>query len=497
MRRVVLVSLLLVLGAPPAAQAGTVSLGRVATDPKYGNESPVLEFTAAPGEINRITLTTAGTPAVPVLVLHDAGAPVRVGAPMQAGPGAIAQPGSGCSAIDERTVSCVAHYASVRAGDGDDTVSVPPPADPGNLSYGYAYVRGEEGADTLSGPGFLAGGPGNDVLTCPEPCAFSQQAGGPGDDSLRGGNAADFLSGDGDGPPSLDVINPRFYDSGAVGNDRLDGGPGRDEVSFSGQSAGVRVDLAAGTASRGGAERDTLTGLENVAGGDGDDLLLGDAGANRLEGGAGDDRLSGRGGSDSLFGDVEPDTNDDSVGYTPGTDGADTLHGGDGDDRLDAGAEAGDALDGGPGDDTLENGLYGPTRAKIVRCGTGRDRLDFTPAGQRVWGCERLGVGAMQISIRPQRRANGRLRFAWSCAVVRPSACMMTIGVRARSSKVARRRLSLSGPMRGEFLMRPARAPRRGNVIDVTIDVSISTGEMGEHGPVTNEGYHARWRVVV
>jgi hypothetical protein len=73
----------------------------------------------------------------------------------------------------------------------------------------------------------------------------------------------------------------------------------------------------------------------------------------------------------------------------------------------------------------------------------------------------------------------------------------MTIGVRARSSKVARRRLWWRGRIRREFLMRPARAPRRGNVVDVTIVVLIGTGEMDEHGPVNGERYNARWRVVV
>jgi len=482
MRRAVLITLLLVLGAPHAAHAGTVSLTRVATDPKYQSESPVLAFTAAPGELNRITVSATGTQAYPTLVLHDAGAPVRVGAQTHA-PGVPVLPGTGCADIDDRTVSCVASYAFVNAGDGDDAVSVQRPAGADFFSFSFAYVRGEEGADILSGPGFLAGGPGNDVLACPEPCTYSRQAGGPGDDILRGGNAADVLSGDGDGPASLDVIRHQFVDSGAAGNDRLDGGPGRDQVSFQGQSAGVRVDLAAGTSSRGGAEHDTLAGFEDVAGGDGDDLLLGDAGTNRLEGDAGDDRISGRGGDDYLLGDVEPDTNEYSVTYTQGTDGADTLHGGDGDDRLDAGGESGDALDGGPGDDTLENGVGGPTRASTVRCGTGRDALTFAPTGQRVSGCERLGVGALGISARPVRRAKGRLRFAWSCA--QPWGCTIAIGVRVRSSKLARRRLWLRAT-RGEFLIRPTRAARRGDVIDVMIII--------QDGNSTPEA--ARWRVV-
>jgi len=47
MRRLILVTTLLWLGAPPAALAGTVSLGSVVTDPKYGYETSVLAFTGA------------------------------------------------------------------------------------------------------------------------------------------------------------------------------------------------------------------------------------------------------------------------------------------------------------------------------------------------------------------------------------------------------------------------------------------------------------------
>ena len=181
MRRVFYVTILLIFGAPPTALAGSVSLRMVATDPKYGYESPVLAFSAAPGEANRITVADVGTAGTPVLELHDGGAALHlVAAPMQAGP-ASAQ--HGCSAVDGRTVRCPVFYAFVDAGDGDDTVTLQ--RKPGPNGYG-AYVRGGEGADVLSGQGFLAGGLGNDVLTCPEPCAFSRLGGGPGDDVLRG-----------------------------------------------------------------------------------------------------------------------------------------------------------------------------------------------------------------------------------------------------------------------------------------------------------------------
>ncbi len=99
----------------------------------------------------------------------------------------------------------------------------------------------------------------------------------------------------------------------------IDGGTGTDTLSYAGEpyrwaawTAGVTVDLAAGTASGlAGA-----TAFENVYGGNGGDTLSGNAAANLLSGGAGNDILTGRGGDDSIY----------------GGDGSDTLAGGLGDD---------------------------------------------------------------------------------------------------------------------------------------------------------------------
>jgi len=442
--------------APPAAPAGTISLTTVTTDGKNYTEEPVLSFQAAPGEQNRIVVTRTGAQRPPTVTLHDAGAPVR--------------PGPGCTAVDARTVSCALYYVSIDAGDGDDTVTLQP-----------------AGADALSGAALLSGGSGNDVLTCPEPCGGSRLAGGPGDDLLRGGSADDVLSGDGDGPIALNIINPLLTEPAGAGNDSLDGGPGHDQLNFSGRRGAVRVDLAAGTATGAGGEHDRLAGLEDVTGGDGDDLLLGDANDNRIEGGVGDDRLGGRAGHDDLLGDIGMQEDGHYVfSYTQGPRGADTLHGGAGDDRLHAGNESGDELSGGPGADLLENG-GAPARARKVRCGSGRDTVTFGPQGQLLSDCELLRSenDAMRISLQPQRRAGGRLRFVWACQ--QTQGCVMGIGVRAGAAKLARRRLSLDDGDRSPFVMRPAKAARRGRAVEVTIVVPIS----GSQRP-----YSARWRVV-
>ncbi|MEY2513069.1 MAG: hypothetical protein QOJ89_427 [bacterium] len=202
-------------------------------------------------------------------------------------------------------------------------------------------------------PGDLYGGAGNDILTggdntpgCDKGCgpAPDYLEGGPGDDLLRGGRSA--ASFDGDGPGA------------APGNDVIVGGGG-DTVSYSGRSAGVRVDLTDTTATQGGpGERDKLTGISAVIGGDGGDVLLGDERPNSLLGGLGDDRLIGRAGNDRL----------------EGAAGADSLDGGDGNDDLDGGAGR-DTLRGGDGDDDLLAGSDGDALSGLtvgVRRGNGR-----------------------------------------------------------------------------------------------------------------------------
>ena len=112
--------------------------------------------------------------------------------------------------------------------------------------------------------------------------------------------------------------------------------------------------------------------------------------------------------------------------------------------------------------------------------------IAFAPQGQRLSDCERLRIErAFEISIRPQRRAHGRLRFAWRCR--QRAGCTMGIGVRVRSSKLARRRLSLPYGSQSPFLIRPARAAGRRDVIDVTILVPNTSAVP----------YAARWRVVL
>jgi Ca2+-binding RTX toxin-like protein len=486
MRRPWPIAVLLLLAAPQTALAGSVSIGEVLTDAKYGSPEAQLFFQAAPGERNEIVVTRTGPDEAPVYVLHDAGAPVSV--LHDAGPPVY--PRSGCTAIDANTAGCAASGVFVDAADGDDTVTLPDTTNTGFNSRG-AYVRGGDGADILTGAGFLAGGAGNDQLTCPANCVL---AGGAGNDVLRGGSGDDLLSGDGDGPAAPIGYITSITDAVDPGSDTIDGGAGRDRLTFRGRTAGVKVDLAAAAVAGHGGERDRLAGIEDLAGGDGDDFLLGDAGDNQLEGDAGDDRIDGRGGDDHLFGNLVPDDNEYSVTYTPADPGADTLHGGAGDDRLDAGSERGDALSGGPGDDVLQDLIGYATKAHSVRCGSGRDTIEFVLQNQRVSGCERLAIegGASGVTLRPQPRSGGRLRFVSTCAgfigLPPPLAsvgCTIKILVRAGAQPRARRTVKIAAKGRRAFLVTLRRAVHRGDLVGVrfvALDRNLNL-------------YVARWRV--
>ncbi len=180
-----------------------------------------------------------------------------------------------------------------------------------NVATGTAF------ADYISGLG------GNDTLT-----------GFGGDDFLDGGSGNDIISG-GDG-------NDRIV--GGLGNDTLDGGAGIDVADYSGGSGSVRVNLVTGIAT--GAEgNDTLTGIENIVGGAGDDVLIGDGLANRIEGRGGVDILIGGGGNDVLIGAA---SSSNPIGAT--------LDGGDGDDILDGGVGM-NTLIGGAGSDTIDGNI--------------------------------------------------------------------------------------------------------------------------------------------
>jgi Ca2+-binding RTX toxin-like protein len=193
-----------------------------------------------------------------------------------------------------------------------------------NLSGGAGndLVYGHFGDDSISG------GTGNDIL-----------AGGAGEDTVSGGDGNDLV----------------LADIGE-GADVYDGGTGDDTLSFGTATGDVSVDLAAGTARSGTGPSDTVSGIEHVTGGVGNDTLTGNSGDNKLVGGVGADLLQAGGGADSLSGGLGSDT------YL--------FQAGDGNDTV---SDAGDLSN-----DTLNISGYSSSDATFARSG---DALVISFAG--------------------------------------------------------------------------------------------------------------------
>jgi Ca2+-binding RTX toxin-like protein len=208
----------------------------------------------------------------------------------------------------------------------------------------FSILEGNEGSDTLIGArgGFdnMFGGAGNDVLDDrldDIPAAFSAGGanfdGGAGDDTIFGGAADDLVQ----------------LFGGNYGRDSIDGGGGRDSVSFESAESGVVVNLAAGTAGTA-----TVVRVENAYGGTFDDRITGNSGANVLSGAP-------------FFGSAfAPDGNDTLFGLA----GHDTLLGGNGNDWLQGGTWS-DTLTGGAGADSFVWAEAGTNHVDRV--------TDFTP----------------------------------------------------------------------------------------------------------------------
>lgn len=189
----------------------------------------------------------------------------------------------------------------------------------GVTALGMSLGAGDDRLDDLAA--FLSAGAGvtpsaaNAVSSLIVPLtAF----GAEGNDGLLGGSGDDEL----DGGPGDDVANgldgnDHFPAAGiADGSDTFNGGPGYDSVSYELRQIDLALNLCLSSGLLGCAdgeceacemsgeagEGDRLVNIEDVTGGDGDDILRGSDAADALSGGPGDDRLFGLGGSDVLYG---------------------------------------------------------------------------------------------------------------------------------------------------------------------------------------------------
>jgi Ca2+-binding RTX toxin-like protein len=277
------------------------------------------------------------------------------------------------------------------AGGGDDTLV---------FLNGGIDLGGDGDVDVTGNPiNSVHGGAGNDLLDFSARGGSYTLGGGAGNDELIGGSGNNTLLGGADddtlrgnagndhveGGPGDDVEfggggTDRFDQQGvANGSDFLSGGAGIDTADYGGRTVAVNVTLAAGGDDDGEAgELDEVsTGVENVIGGDGDDVIVGSTGRNRLEGGAGNDELLGGANDDDLFGDEGDD-------FLQGDAGANDLFGGDGNDVLVGGAQV-DRFFGEAGDDEITGNTDG--RAENVNCGDGIDTAESNDEDNFI-GCE-------------------------------------------------------------------------------------------------------------
>jgi Ca2+-binding RTX toxin-like protein len=319
---------------------------------------------------------------------------------------------------------------------------------------GDDVIVGTDGNDTIDGAGgddTICGLAGADTLV-----------GGDGDDRLFGGADAEYFADDG---YYGDLLVP------GAGNDHVDLGTGEDDiwfwesplqvdqVSYADAPTGVRVDLAAGTATGHGTDT-IVTGTPGrpigVIGSAHDDTLIGSEGRDVVDAGAGDDTVDTGAGADVVSPDDPgrttsgwshgvprpdpvPQSGDDVVSTGTGSDGVwvqrgvdvvrggsevdrlssespepgSRLHGGEGKDRLFADA-AGTLLMGESGNDVLTGTLAeGPGSSAWIG-GPGRDRLaSYTP--------RRLDADVLRVDVPRQRITADRVRVGRLAGIERLS----------------------------------------------------------------------------
>ena len=249
-------------------------------------------------------------------------------------------------------------------------------------------VIGGSGGDTILGSAEadrIDGAGGDDVID-----------GGAGSDNLSGGADTDGIDG---GPDSDRISGDGGEGAGDPVQDFLLGGSELDAVVYDERSIPVVVDLEDPGLDGSAGEDDDLAEFEGVIGGEGDDVIVGDPGANTLLGGLGDDLIDGGLGLDELLGGNGSDT----VSYARRTspvsvvvgphggggeanegdhiEGMENVRGGDGPDSL-RGDDSPNELDGGPGDDTLRGG----GDRDLLQGGDGADTLNGEDGDDTVSG---------------------------------------------------------------------------------------------------------------
>ncbi len=331
-----------VFGAP--AQAATLTEVRI--------DHGVLSVVAAPGQNNSFSVFVYSgvafvndwaNPIVPVSPCRkaaDAFNPNRVSCPVDGTTRLLIDSADGNDGADASGLP-----ATLRLGSGNDSARSTASDSLIDLGAGDDFATVSGGGKVIGGPGIdrASGGQGNfgaegvrisldDVANDGLPgdrtnnvgSDVENLAGSLGHDTLIGSDANNRFTGEFgsdviDGRGGDDMIqdgpfSPSVYD----GPDSFAGGPGVDTVSYADSSSGsvartIRLDDLANDGQAG--ENDNVrSDVENVIGGDGNDLLVGSSANNTLLGGAGNDTLRGSAGDDLLIGEAGTDTADGGTG---------------------------------------------------------------------------------------------------------------------------------------------------------------------------------------
>ncbi len=160
-----------------------------------------------------------------------------------------------------------------------------------DLRAGAVGSGGDAQGDTWSSIENVTGSVHNDVIF--GSLLANRLVGSNGNDQLIGFGGSDTL----EGGNHNDVLN------GGLGADILNGGSGIDTASYASSLGAVTVDLRAGATGVGNdAAGDTWISIENVAGSNFGDTIIGNVAVNNLNGRGGADRITGFGGNDVMTG---------------------------------------------------------------------------------------------------------------------------------------------------------------------------------------------------
>ena len=269
--------------------------------------------------------------------------------------------------------------------------------------------------------------------------------------------------------PNGQVVNAsdiatNFHLEYHTGTATVHGGAGSDAISYSDDGAGVSINLGAGTATGVGGTT-TFTSIENAFGGDGNDTITGNVGANVLVGNGGNDAFTGGGGADMIQGGAGTDTASYTgtllaTAITAVVDADPTTAGSQSGWQVSAGAEGTDLLTGvekvndGAGHHFLlvGNGGYATIQAAvdaavsgdtiIVGAGTfagaiiGKElTLIGQGAGQTIITTPMTGIAAVEPRLLARRRyRRDRRRSAATVTIQGFSFVGNTVGVRVSSA---------------------------------------------------------------